>query len=272
MAAGLEAGRTGGEGQIAVVTGASRGLGREVARALAAQGYHVVGTVRSDATGEAFRGWLAQRGFGSTFLTLDVTAPDAGARLAAAVPDGVDVVVNNAAVALQGFDLAVVDNTLAVNVTGALRVLDALVPRLRPGARVVNVASGIADEATLDPALRARFSAPDLDRARLAALLAEFRAADARDCADPSPWPRSAYRTSKLALNAATRMLARDLAADPRAPRVNSVCPGWVRTDMGGAEAPRSLDEGAASILWATAIGPDGPTGGFFRDGKPAPW
>ena len=77
-----------------------------------------------------------------------------------------------------------------------------------------------------------------------------------------------AYNVSKAALNAITRVLAADLPGI----LVNSVCPGWVRTDMGGAGASRSVEEGAASVLWAARLGPDGPTGGFFRDGNPVPW
>ena len=79
-----------------------------------------------------------------------------------------------------------------------------------------------------------------------------------------------AYNVSKTALNAITRLLAVEL--DGRGILVNSVCPGWVRTDMGGAGATRSVEEGAASVLWAARLGPDGPTGGFFRDGNALPW
>jgi NAD(P)-dependent dehydrogenase (short-subunit alcohol dehydrogenase family) len=84
-----------------------------------------------------------------------------------------------------------------------------------------------------------------------------------------SGWPSSAYRVSKVSLNALVRILARELG--PRRIRVNAVCPGWVRTDMGGAGATRSVEKGAASIVWAAAL-EDGPTGGFFRDGQPIPW
>ena len=80
--------------------------------------------------------------------------------------------------------------------------------------------------------------------------------------------PPGGYGTSKAALNALTRLFAREL---PNA-RVNSVCPGWVRTEMGGPGAPRSIEEGAASVLWATRLPADGPTGGVFRDGQPIPW
>ena len=83
-------------------------------------------------------------------------------------------------------------------------------------------------------------------------------------------WPQSAYKVSKASLNALTRILAVELA--PRRITVNAVCPGWVRTDMGGRSAPRSVAEGAASIVWAATLAANGPTGGFFRDGKPIPW
>ena len=79
-----------------------------------------------------------------------------------------------------------------------------------------------------------------------------------------------AYNVSKAAMNAITRVLAADLRS--RGILVNSVCPGWVRTDMGGPGATRSVEEGAASVLWAARLGPDGPSGGFFRDGNPVPW
>lgn len=85
-----------------------------------------------------------------------------------------------------------------------------------------------------------------------------------------SGWPGSAYRVSKAGLNALTRLPAAELA--PRRIRVNAVCPGWVRTDMGGSSAPRSLAEGAASIVWAALIDDGGPSGGFFRDGRRISW
>ncbi|MBV9959923.1 MAG: SDR family NAD(P)-dependent oxidoreductase, partial [Acidobacteria bacterium] len=79
-----------------------------------------------------------------------------------------------------------------------------------------------------------------------------------------------AYSVSKVALNAVTRMLASELRASQIL--VNSVCPGWVATEMGGADAPRTVEEGAASVMWAVELPDDGPTGGFFRDGEPLAW
>ena len=79
-----------------------------------------------------------------------------------------------------------------------------------------------------------------------------------------------AYRISKTALNALTRILA----AETRGYNilVNSICPGWVRTDMGGPQAERTVEQGASGIIWAATLPNDGPTGGFFRDGQPIPW
>ncbi|HJW31464.1 MAG TPA: SDR family oxidoreductase, partial [Saprospiraceae bacterium] len=83
-------------------------------------------------------------------------------------------------------------------------------------------------------------------------------------------WPSSAYRISKIGLNALTRILAKELAST--AIRVNAVCPGWVQTAMGGPSAPRRVEEGARDIVWAALLDKDGPSGGFFRDGRPISW
>ncbi len=83
-------------------------------------------------------------------------------------------------------------------------------------------------------------------------------------------WPGSAYRVSKVGLNALTQILAREV--EDQGILVNTVCPGWVRTDMGGRSATRSVKEGAHGVVWAAALPPNGPTGGFFRDGNPIPW
>ncbi|HAM23184.1 MAG TPA: short-chain dehydrogenase, partial [Actinobacteria bacterium] len=81
-------------------------------------------------------------------------------------------------------------------------------------------------------------------------------------------WP--GYRMSKAALNALTRLTAKELEGSPI--KVNSVCPGWCRTDMGGKDAARSADEGARGIVWAALLPDDGPSGGFFRDGQAIDW
>jgi carbonyl reductase 1 len=132
------------------------------------------------------------------------------------------------------------------------------------------VSSGMGELSAYSPALKARFLAPTLDRAALDALVNEFVEAVRRGEQVAAGWPSNAYRVSKAAMNALVRVLAPDLAA--RGIAVNAVCPGWVRSDMGGASAPRSLAEGAAGIVWAATLPKDGPTGGFFRDGRPIAW
>jgi NAD(P)-dependent dehydrogenase (short-subunit alcohol dehydrogenase family) len=147
------------------------------------------------------------------------------------------VLVNNAGVYPPGrasrIDFDVAEETWRTNALGAWRLAVAAIPSMGPGARIVNVSSGAGSLETMDASM-------------------------------------PAYNLSKAAMNAITRVLAADLRS--AGILVNSVCPGWVRTDMGGAGASRSVQEGAASVLWAARLGPDGPTGGFFRDGRPVPW
>jgi NAD(P)-dependent dehydrogenase (short-subunit alcohol dehydrogenase family) len=125
--------------------------------------------------------------------------------------------------------------------------------KLAPRARVVMVSSGMGELSRQDRALTRRLTDPALTIDALLALC------------DEAP---GGYGPSKAALNAATRLFARQLPGR----LVNAVCPGWVRTDMGGRGAPRSVEQGAASVLWACRVPADGPTGGFFRDGRPIEW
>jgi NAD(P)-dependent dehydrogenase (short-subunit alcohol dehydrogenase family) len=219
--------------RVALVSGANRGIGREVARVLARDGLTVIGGVRDPSAGVA--GGVIAR-------PLDVTDQGGVDALAGWIGDEhghLDVLVNNAAVYPGGsaatMDMAVADEALQVNAIGAWRLAVATIPLLRRGtsARIVNVSSEAGSLASMG---------------------------------DFTP----AYNVSKAALNAITLVLADALRRDGIL--VNSVCPGWVQTDMGGPGAPRSVAQGAASVLWAATLPDDGPTGGFFRDGHPVPW
>ncbi|MFG3169180.1 SDR family NAD(P)-dependent oxidoreductase [Streptomyces sp. NPDC048200] len=222
---------------IALVTGANRGIGHEVARRLAAEGHTVYLTARS-AKGAADAA-AAIGGRDVRPLRLDVTSDD-DVTTAARDIGALDVLINNAAITYDTWqravsaDLDVVREAAETNLYGPWRLTRALLPQLRASAhpRVVNVSS---------------------------------EAASLTSMGGGTP----AYAASKVALNALTRMFAAELRSDGIL--VNAVCPGWVATDMGGAGG-RPVEEGATSVLWAATLPDDGPTGGFFRDGRPLPW
>jgi NAD(P)-dependent dehydrogenase (short-subunit alcohol dehydrogenase family) len=252
--------------RIAVVTGANRGIGHEIARQLVSRGLHVIATSRDEAAGRA-----AASDIGAESRRLDVTRTEDVEEFAAGIP-ALDVLVNNAGVSLNGFDAEVARHTLDANFYGPMRLTDRLLPRMRAGARIVMVSSGLGELAGLPDPLRARFEAQDLEREDLVALVESFVRDVAAGVHARKGWPSSAYRVSKIALNALTRILARELEGDPRAILVNAACPGWVRTRMGGEAAPRSPVEGAQTPVWLAMLPRGGPSGGFFRDEQRIAW
>jgi NAD(P)-dependent dehydrogenase (short-subunit alcohol dehydrogenase family) len=257
----------------ALVTGGNRGLGLETCRQLADRGYRVLLTARSAQDGEAAAAGLERNGSLVGFRPLDVNDEASINALADSLAEdriGLDVLVNNAAISLDGFDEAVARNTVRTNFLGPMRVTDALLPHLHDGGNLVMVSSGAGELTGFSAKLRKAFLDPALTRAGLVALTEEFVASVADGTYQRKGWPGSAYKVSKAALNALTRIIAGELG--PRGIRVNAVCPGWVKTDMGGPHASRTVTEGARSIVWAATLGDDGPSGGFFRDGRPIPW
>ena len=217
---------------VALVTGANRGLGLEVARQLAARGHTVIAGARDPSQVPALDGDVRP-------VRLDVT-DEASIAAVRGELDALDVLVNNAAIHYDTWersltaDLEVVREALETNTLGPWRMAIAFADLLRASAhgRLVNVSSG-------------------------GGALTGMR--------DGAP----AYSVSKAALNALSLMLADALAGD--GVLVNAVCPGWVATDMGGSGG-RPVRDGAAGIVWAATLPDDGPTGGFFRDGRPIDW
>lgn len=234
------------EQPVAIVTGANRGLGLETSRQLAALGYRILLTARRAAEGRAAAEALATSGASVAFQPLDVT-DDVSVRDFAERVRGIgrlDVLVNNAGVFLDPapstpessvlrVDLASIRASFETNTLGPLRLCQALISLMTGHGRVVNVSSGMGQLAQMNGFC-------------------------------------PGYRLSKTALNALTRILADEL--QDTGIKVNAVCPGWVRTDMGGAEADLSVEEGARGIVWAATLPADGPSGGFFRHGQPIDW
>ena len=228
-------------------------------------------TTRRENDGAAAQENLARDGLTVEVHPLDVANPQSIATLAQWLHRqriAIDVLVNNAGVFLHDFNVKAIRATLEVNLFGAMRVTDALLPLIPNGGNIVMVSSGLGALSDFPPALRERFLDPKLTRADLTGLMVELVNAVERGRHAKSGWPKSAYNISKAALNALVRVLACELGSRAR---VNAVCPGWARTDMGGKGAPRSVEEGARSIV-ATVLSDDETTGGNFRDGTPIPW
>lgn len=258
------------EPKWAIVTGGNRGLGLESCRQLAQQGYRVLLTARDLAQAERAATELAGAGAVQA-EQLDVAneaSVQAFTERLRQQPGKVHTLVNNAGISMKGFDVEVVRGTLAVNFFGALRVTQALEPLVVNGGNIVMVSSGMGELNAYSPAIKARFLDASLTVEGLTTLVGEFERGVAQGTHEAGGWPSSAYRVSKAALNALTRILARESSRV----HVNSVCPGWVQTDMGGPSASRTVDQGARGIVWAATLGADGPSGGFFRDKKAIPW
>jgi carbonyl reductase 1 len=258
------------EQKLAVVTGGNRGLGLEACRQLAQKGYRVVLTARDLGQAKQAAASLASAG-ALQAAQLDVTSDasvQAFAQHARAELGPIHALVNNAGISMKGFDADVVKGTLAVNFFGALRLTQALSPLVVDGGSIVMVSSGMGELNAYSPAVKARFLDAALSVEGLVALVGEFEAGVLAGQHEAQGWPSSAYRVSKAALNALTRILALQSSRL----HINAVCPGWVKTDMGGPSASRGVEQGARGIVWAATLGEDGARGGFFRDNKGIPW
>jgi len=231
------------ESRTALVTGANKGIGYEVARQLARRGFHVFLGARNRDAGRKAADEIVKAGGKATFLEIDIAdngSVTAAAREFAKIADQLDVLVNNAGIMVDGDDaiLKISDElfrkTIETNTLGPLRVTRAFVPLLAKSKapRVINVSSG-----------------------------------GGQLTGGADGWS-PAYCISKTALNGVTSQLATALPKFA----VNSVCPGWVRTDMGGRNATRSVEEGTDTIVWLASDAPQELTGKFLRDRKEIPW
>lgn len=243
-----------------IITGANRGIGQQVASVLATDGWNVLVAARDRQKGDAAAARLRKLTGGRLKgVELDVTSDASVATAAQKLRDGairIDALVNNAGVYGEARGSDGCARTLETNFFGPLRVTLAMLALLRDGATITNVTSGLGALDNLDAAHRRSLADRALTRDALVALVRGF----VRD--GGTGWGTDAYGVSKAALNALTRLFAAELA--PRQIRVNATDPGWVRSDMGGRGAPRSIEQGAASVLFAVTAT---ETGGVFRDG-----
>ncbi len=231
--------------KIALVTGANKGIGLEIVQQLAKAGFRVFLTARDRQRGEEASKKLQQEGLHVEFLQLDVADAASIEQLAkelASRIDHLDVLVNNAGILLDASNASVLEvepalilQTLQTNTLGPLRLIQKLVPLLSNSnaGKVINVSSG---------------------------------GGQLTDMGDWAP----AYSLSKTALNAVTGMMA--TALGDKHIVVNSICPGWVRTDMGGSGASRSVQQGADTVTWLATEAPSDLTGKFLRDRQVIPW
>jgi carbonyl reductase 1 len=261
--------------RIAAISGGNRGIGYEIARRLAQAGLHVIIGSRDEEAGNAAARTLSNDGFEAEALPLDVGSKESILAFVEAIRHkhgGLDVLVNNAGMSMDGFNESVARKTVDTNFYGTMHLTDTVCPMLRHGARIVMVSSGLGEVSGVSGELAAQFMHPELNRDKLSALVESFVNDVAAGNHREMGWPSSAYRVSKISMNAFTRIVARELATDAGKILVNTCCPGWVRTRMGGPGAMRSPEDGAKTPAWLALLPEGGPTGGFFRDEKPIPW
>ena len=239
--------------RVALVTGANRGLGFAISRQLAQKGIAVVLAVRDPEKGQAARERLNRQGLESVHVqALDVTDVNSIHCALEQIKNSfgkLDILVNNAGIVIDDratiLDITpdVLQQTLQTNFYGPLVLCQCCIPLMRAGryGRIVNISSTLG-------------SLTDM---------VDFN----------SPYSGSqtpAYRLSKTILNGLTALVAREVKNDNIL--VNSVCPGWIRTDMGGNQAPLSAEQGADTPVWLATLEDTGPSGGFFRDREQIAW
>jgi NAD(P)-dependent dehydrogenase (short-subunit alcohol dehydrogenase family) len=230
--------------KIALVTGANRGIGREIARQLALKEARVIMTARNEEAGQKTERELSKEPLDIKMFTLDVTDNEQISELAGFIDQKfghLDILINNAAILIDNHYSALtisaedIRRTMETNLIGPLRLCQTTIPLMKKHnyGRIINLSSGMG-----------AFS----------------------EMGGGNP----AYRISKTALNALTKILASELSGTNI--KINSMCPGWVRTGMGGQSAPRTVSQGADTAIWLSDLPDNGPSGKFFRDRNEIPW
>ncbi|MDQ0200342.1 SDR family oxidoreductase [Neobacillus ginsengisoli] len=230
--------------KIALITGGNKGIGFELSKQLAEKNFQVLLGSRNRDRGQKAVSSLQKLGIESSFVELDVDNPESIENTVKDIQDTygrLDVLINNAGVYLdEGLKLSeedptILEKTMRTNLLGPYHLIRSFLPLMEKNnyGRIINISSGYGQIDEMDD------------------------------------YGAGSYKLSKLALNGLTRILASEVSGNIK---VNAVCPGWVRTDMGGPNASRSAEEAASSILWLAELEEDGPSGGFFRNGKRISW
>ncbi|MEF2098364.1 SDR family oxidoreductase [Bacillus sp. CFBP9009] len=230
--------------KVALVTGGNRGIGYELVKQLALNSFKVILASRDPEMGHEVTQKLKESNLDVSFLVMDVDNQESIHQAAITVNEQygrLDVLINNAGVYLDEnknlvtMDNSILEKTMATNFFGVYHVIRSFMPLMEKQGygRIINVSS--------EYGAMTEMSYPGV----------------------------GAYKMSKFALNGLTRLVAAEIKGDIK---INAVDPGWVSTDMGGSSAPRTPKQAAESILWLATIGPEGPNGGFFRDGKQIDW
>lgn len=227
-----------------LITGGNKGIGFELAKQLAEKNFQVLLGSRDRVRGQNAVSSLQNLGIDVRFVELDVDNPESiqhAVEYVQVTYDRLDVLINNAGIYLdEGLKLSeedpiILEKTMRTNLLGPYHLIRSFLPLMKQNnyGRIVNISSGYGQMEEMD------YSGT------------------------------GSYKLSKLALNGLTRIIASEVSGNIK---VNAVCPGWVRTDMGGPNASRSAEEAARSILWLAELDEDGPSGGFFRNGQRISW
>lgn len=231
--------------RVAVVTGANRGIGKEIAHQLAQKGWTVILTSRDESKGLKVVEEFQKNNLHVRFHALDVISPKSIQAFVEFMTREIgrcDVLINNAGIFPDRTDSSIfnakietIRNAMETNVYGPIQLCQGIVPLMRKNGygRIVNLSSGMGQLTHMNGGC-------------------------------------PGYRISKTSLNALTRILNDELLGENIL--VNSMCPGWVKTDMGGPGATRSVEQGADTAVWLATLPDNGPRGGFFRDRKPFAW
>ncbi|KAL6715180.1 hypothetical protein ACLMJK_007444 [Lecanora helva] len=285
--------------RVAAVTGANKGIGLAVVRNIALQypsstfnngplliyltardqsrGEEAVKTLQNDAQLKKAKALASDGGLATIkYHGLDISKPksitDFASFLKAEHPDGIDMVVNNAGIAMQGFDSNVVEQTLQCNYYGTLTATNSLLPLIRPTGRLVNVSSMVGHlNSKYSPTIRDAFASSKTVE-DVTSLMEAFTTAVKEGKEQEKGWPSAAYAVSKTGITGMTRAVAKKHVEEGGKVLVNSCCPGYVNTDLTKGRGALTIDQGARTPVFLALGDIGGKAGEFWENEKVREW